>query len=246
MNLRKHGFCFVIFGMIGACGHGYEGEYKSTTESSNELLSTLSGSIAGQKYIIGSDFVESNGQRKLLDKIYVQETGGKEFLVFKDSASEEIWDIVDANTLRLEAGQMRITLTRIGSDQDQVKIQGQDDKAWVVGNWEIDLRETQDRWKSSEHPMDLRFQKDLPEYARVLNLRISEGTILVKSLEDSSSLSLNYVVRDEPFRLEVTNPEDFDASQIAFIRNKNYLVQKTAFREGGLTTELEFYWSKTL
>jgi len=247
MRLRKYVLYFAILGMISACGHGYEGEYRSTTESSNEFLNALTGSIADQKYIIGSDFVESNGQRKLLDKIYVRKTGGKEFLVFKDSESEEIWNIVDANTLRLESGPMSITLTRIESDQDQVQIQDQDDKEWIVGNWEIDVEETEEHFKKPGLTYDVEFQKAVPHFAKGWTLEITNEAIFFKIAGENDNLHLRYTTHKDPFRLVVSNYLDFDPtfSELTFTRDGSYLIQKMVQKFGDkkdIETEYLLYW----
>jgi len=99
---------FALAGCSG--GHDFEGEYK---------VDSLAASVIGEKISIGSDYTESNGQRQVFEEIFVRESDGTEYLVFKKiDGSEEAWLIVDDNTLSKGSSLAEIKLIRLsGADQ---------------------------------------------------------------------------------------------------------------------------------
>lgn len=99
MKLIKYAFIVALVGTLVGCGHGYEGEYKLKAGSSNEFMNAFAGATGEKKIIIGSDYLESQGQRTEFDDIFVRESGEESYLVFKDSESEEAWKILDKDTL---------------------------------------------------------------------------------------------------------------------------------------------------
>jgi len=83
MKLIKYASIVALLGTLVGCGHGYEGEYQSKTGSSNEFMNAFAGAAGSQKIVIGSDYIESQGQRTEFDDIFVRESGGESYLVFK-------------------------------------------------------------------------------------------------------------------------------------------------------------------
>lgn len=107
----------LIFGLaflLTACGHGYEGEYKTQAGSANEILDAFA-KVAGEKtLVIGPDYTDSNGIRTQFKEIFVRESGSEKYLVFKkEDDSEEAWKIVDKDTLIQGGGLLSMTLKRI-------------------------------------------------------------------------------------------------------------------------------------
>jgi hypothetical protein len=96
---------------LAACsgGHDFEGEYK---------VDGLAAAI-GEKISIGPDYTETNGQRQMFEEIFVRESDGTEYLVFKKAdASEQAWLIVDENTLSRGSNITETKLIRLsGADQ---------------------------------------------------------------------------------------------------------------------------------
>jgi len=113
VKLIKFASMLVLAGTLVGCGHGFEGEYQSKAGSSNELMNAFAGAVGTQKIVIGSDFIESNGQRAEFNEIFVRESAGTRYLVFKSNDAEEAWKIVDDNTLIQGTGLMNVTLKRI-------------------------------------------------------------------------------------------------------------------------------------
>lgn len=62
----------VLCCLLLACGHGFEGEYKVETGSSNAFLNAFANAQVEQTLIIGSDYLESDGERKEFDDIFVE------------------------------------------------------------------------------------------------------------------------------------------------------------------------------
>lgn len=113
MKLIKYASIVALIGTLVGCGHGYEGEYQSKAGSSNEFMNAFAGAAGSQKIVIGSDYIESQGQRTEFDDIFVRESGEESYLVFKDSESEEAWKIVDEDTLLQGNGFMNVKLVRV-------------------------------------------------------------------------------------------------------------------------------------
>lgn len=113
MRLIKYASMIALICALVGCGHGYEGEYQSKAGSSNEFMNAFAGVAGSQKVVVGSDYIESQGQRKEFDDIFVREAGGEKFLVFKGKDFEEAWKIVDKDTLLQSNGFMNIKLVRI-------------------------------------------------------------------------------------------------------------------------------------
>lgn len=109
MKLIKYVSIVVLIGALIGCGHGYEGEY----QASNEIMNAFVGAEGGQKLVLGSNYIESQGQRTKFDKIFVRKSGGEKYLVFKDKESEEVWEIVNEDTLLQGYGFMSVNLVRI-------------------------------------------------------------------------------------------------------------------------------------
>lgn len=99
--------------LIGCGSHGYEGEYESKVGSSIAIADTFASSIGLGKIVIGSDFIESQGQRQKFDDIFVRESGSEKYLVFKDNKSEEAWKILDKKTLMQGNELANVKLVRV-------------------------------------------------------------------------------------------------------------------------------------
>jgi lipocalin len=101
---------FVLF--LSACDHGYEGTYDLRVSSSNPSLDTLTSEINPSQIIIGTSYVETNGERTEASDIFFRESNGIDYLVFITSDKEEAWKIVDSNTLVRRNALMTQTLVR--------------------------------------------------------------------------------------------------------------------------------------
>lgn len=117
MKSVKTGLVLALSALLMACGgHGFEGEYEIKAGANNRTMETLMGMVGGgpSKMVIGSDYVESEGKRQDLEKIFVRESGGTKYLVFKDKqADEEVWRILDDKTLESGNALMSIKLVRV-------------------------------------------------------------------------------------------------------------------------------------
>lgn len=113
MKFIKAATVIALATLITACGHGFEGEFESKVKSSNEMANALLGAMGKQKLTIGSDYIESQGQRKEMDEIFVRESGDTKYLVFKSGNAEEAMKIVDNDTLEQDAGFMKVQFVRI-------------------------------------------------------------------------------------------------------------------------------------
>lgn len=103
-------FVFVL----SACGgHGYEGDYKASTgEASVDLFM---GMVGPTKMTIGSDYVEIKGKRTELADIFVRESSGKSYLVFKNkNDKEQAWEILDNGDLVTYNKGMKVTWVKEG------------------------------------------------------------------------------------------------------------------------------------
>lgn len=99
--------------LLTACGgHGFEGTYKAKT---NTGLESLFGGGQDSSVVIGEDYIESSGSREEYEEIFVRESGGKKYLIFKSEsdASEEAWRIKDDETLIQDLGLFELELKRV-------------------------------------------------------------------------------------------------------------------------------------
>ncbi len=98
---------------LSACGHGFEGEYETKAGSSNELMDIFAEVASSHTIVIGPNYMDSEGHRTKFDDIFVRESGSERYLVFKNGTEEDIWKIVDQNTLMKGNDLMSIKLVRI-------------------------------------------------------------------------------------------------------------------------------------
>ncbi|GGB53736.1 hypothetical protein GCM10011502_28700 [Oceanisphaera marina] len=78
------------------------------------MLNAFSELIGTQNIIIGSDYIESEGQRTPFEEILVRKSeNGQRYLVFKNDGEEQAWKIIDDNTLQQGNEFINITLHRI-------------------------------------------------------------------------------------------------------------------------------------
>lgn len=114
MKLSKLLFVFFVFLALTACGgHDFEGEYTVQSSSSNELVAGLVGMAGIPTIVIGSDYVESDGEREEYDSIFVKKSGSSSYLVLESGGQEETLRIVDKNTLSKGSGFTGVKLVRI-------------------------------------------------------------------------------------------------------------------------------------
>ncbi|GAA0681955.1 hypothetical protein GCM10009104_03410 [Marinobacterium maritimum] len=99
-------FALVLVG----CGHGFEGTYKIEVSSVGVNLGDL---IPDNRLVIGSDYLESDGERTDMDKIFVRESGGSRYLVFKEKGKEEAWKIINDKTLEQGNGFAKVRMSRV-------------------------------------------------------------------------------------------------------------------------------------
>lgn len=114
MRLGKCASMLAIAVLMSGCGgHGYEGEYESKADSSIDFMNAYAGSIGSQRIVIGSDYIESQGNRLEFEKIFVRQAGKEKYLVFKDGKAEEAWKILDDGTLMQGNEFMEVRLVRV-------------------------------------------------------------------------------------------------------------------------------------
>ena len=114
MKLIKYASILALVVALVGCGdHGYEGEYETKVGSSNEFMNAFAGSTGGQRIVIGTDYIESQGQRQEFDEIFVRESGKEKYLVFKDEKYEKAWKILDEKTLIQGNKLMNVKLVRV-------------------------------------------------------------------------------------------------------------------------------------
>jgi hypothetical protein len=113
MKFRKYlllGFLAILVG----CGHGYEGEYTAQGGSANQFLNAFVRVMGDRTIVIGRDYVDSEGKRTDYEDIFVRESGGKTYLVFKkDKDSEEAWKVLDKDTLIQSGDLFSVTYKRL-------------------------------------------------------------------------------------------------------------------------------------
>ncbi|MGO4999500.1 hypothetical protein [Oceanisphaera sp. W20_SRM_FM3] len=114
MKVVKYWVLAVCVGLLSACNHGFEGEYKVKPGSSIEVLNELSALVGVKNMIVGRDYLESEGERTYFDKIFVRKSNnGQRYLVFKKGEQEEVWKIIDDNTLQQGNDLINVTLQKI-------------------------------------------------------------------------------------------------------------------------------------
>lgn len=114
MKLIKFALILAFVGALAGCGdHGYEGEYEIKAGSSNEFVDAFASLAGPKRIVIGADYIESQGQRREFDDIFVRESGKEKYLVFKDDKSEEAWKILDDDTLMQGNGLMNVKIVRV-------------------------------------------------------------------------------------------------------------------------------------
>ncbi len=99
-------FTLVLVG----CGHGYEGTYKVEISSVGVNLGDL---MPDNRIVIGADYLESDGTRTEMDKIFVRESAGSRYLVFNGEGEEEAWKIIDDKTLEKGNGFAKVMMHRV-------------------------------------------------------------------------------------------------------------------------------------
>lgn len=118
MKSLKYGSCLALAMLLAGCDHGFEGVYQTRADSSNEmmaqLMSDFSGLVGSEQIVIGSDYIEHNGERTRFDDIFVRESAGKRYLVFVQGEQEEVWLIVDEHTLMKGNGLVKVLMERVG------------------------------------------------------------------------------------------------------------------------------------
>lgn len=104
--------------VLSACGgNKFEGTYQSSIggeagDMMNQMAGAMNQSLS-QTMTIGPNYVESNGRRQEMEKIFEREADGKRWLVFQDkSGKEDALAIVDDDTLAIDNGMMKIEFHR--------------------------------------------------------------------------------------------------------------------------------------
>lgn len=104
----------MILGLAG-CKNGFEGEYTAKTGSDNEVLGNIAQYAPQDNIVIGEDYIDVEGKRTQFDKIFERKSGGNRYLVFDKNGSEQVWKIIDDNTLVQDKGLINVTYHRIKS-----------------------------------------------------------------------------------------------------------------------------------
>lgn len=113
MTWLKTASILLLMIMLSACGHGFEGEYETKAGSSNELMDIFAEVASSHTIVIGPNYMDSDGHRTEFEDIFVRESGSERYLVFKNGVEEDVWKIVDQDTLMKGNDLMRIKLVRI-------------------------------------------------------------------------------------------------------------------------------------
>ena len=114
MKIIKYLVLAVCVVLLSACNHGFEGEYKIKPGSSIEVLNELSALVGVKNMIVGRDYLESQGERTHFDKIFVRKSNnGQRFLVFKTGDQEEVWKIIDDQTLQRGNDLINVKLQKV-------------------------------------------------------------------------------------------------------------------------------------
>jgi hypothetical protein len=106
---------FIIVGLsllLAACGgHGYEGEYESSIEAAG--LGGFANSLPKKKMYIGSDYIESDGQKLELEKIYVKEKGEQKYLILQSKQGELAYIIDPDGSLLIKTGYITLKFSKV-------------------------------------------------------------------------------------------------------------------------------------
>ena len=114
MKTIKYLMLALCVGLLSACNHGFEGEYQVKAGSRIEVLNELSALVGVKNIIVGRDYLESQGERTHFDKILVRKSNnGQRFLVFQKGDEEEVWKIIDDNTLQQGNDLINVKLQKI-------------------------------------------------------------------------------------------------------------------------------------
>jgi hypothetical protein len=101
---------------LTACGsHGYEGTYKMDRSSGMSKMLGAFGGGGEITMVVGSDYSTTNGERTNYDEIFVRESGGKKYLVFKKGNLEEVMLIVNDKTLSQGTGMVSISFKKVSN-----------------------------------------------------------------------------------------------------------------------------------
>lgn len=113
MTWFKLASTLLLMVTLSGCGHGFEGEYESKASSSNELMDAFAKVAGSQTIVIGSNYIDSEGSRSEFEKIFVRESGSERYLVFESAADEDVWKIIDQDTLIKGSDLMNLKLVRL-------------------------------------------------------------------------------------------------------------------------------------
>lgn len=117
--MKKRFFTVALLSafLVGCGGHGFEGQWKPSFDSAltksggMDRFASMMGT--NEPLVIGDDYIEQSGQRVELD-IFKRESAGEEYLVMKTKSGEEdVFTIIDENTLYQGTGLISITYKRI-------------------------------------------------------------------------------------------------------------------------------------
>ncbi|WP_286235372.1 hypothetical protein [Thalassotalea sediminis] len=111
MKLLKSTLLSSLLLLLTACGgHGFEGTYTSKVDST--LMQGMVNGLPKTTLVIGDNFIENNGNRVIVDEIFIRESAGKEYLVFKYGQQEQVLNIIDSDTLQQDMGMVKVTFKR--------------------------------------------------------------------------------------------------------------------------------------
>ncbi|MCE0492588.1 hypothetical protein [Vibrio salinus] len=111
--MKKLSVIMMLTLVLTGCKNGFEGEYSAKTGSDNEVLSNIAQYAPHDNIVIGENYIDVEGQRTQFDKIFERKSGGKRYLVFVKNGNEDVWKIIDDNTLVQEKGILNVTYHRI-------------------------------------------------------------------------------------------------------------------------------------
>lgn len=130
--------------------HNFQGEFRGESSGAGQ-----SREISA---IIGSDYIEMQGRRENFDSI--SERGG--YLVFEVDGQEDVFEIIDDNTLRQQAGVATTELRRVlphGFEGDYADVSGYNDGLVVtIGAQSIEF----DGQPETVHQIDIQEHDDVP------------------------------------------------------------------------------------
>ena len=113
MKWQKLASMLVLVIALTGCGHGFEGEYETKASSSIELMDAFAEIAGSYKLVIGPNYIDSEGSRTEFEEIFVRESGSDRYLIFKNAGQEDIWKIINDNTLVKGNDLMSMKLVRI-------------------------------------------------------------------------------------------------------------------------------------